>query len=230
MIFHKKTWPWVVSILLHVALLAGIGLWALDRYEKEGDAAKGGGGSGSAVQEPTAADVKRDMEYHNQRVAKLSGEEKLRELQERLDDLDAVSFRNVKGAAGFVESVAGVKRDRWYRPNPSATGTFQSDSATLYDITQRVKDGKTIYEYTLVDAEGRTVKADIPARQMTPDQLRAFTVFEISRRNPKLRYLIDTALKIGENMVREDDGRKGAGDPALRSRYAGRSRVGLGPE
>jgi hypothetical protein len=204
MIFRSRTWPWVISIALHVAALTLLGVWAFDYYENKDAARHGGSGGGASVShEPTPEEAVDALRYQRRRVSTLPADEKLGELKKRLDELDAIRFRNVRGAAGLVENVAGVKQDRWYRPNPDAKGTFDSKSATLFDVTRRVRDDKTVYVYTLVDAAGRTREAAVPADQMTPDDLRAYEVFEIARRNPKLRYLVESALRIGENMTRE---------------------------
>jgi hypothetical protein len=210
MLFRSKTWPWVISILLHAAALAMIGLWAYDYYEG-GKVSRRSGGGATASLEPTTRKALEAMNYQEQRVSTMPAEEKLEELKKHLDDLDAMYFRNVRGAADFVETVKGVKHDRWYRPNPAAKGKFESKTATLFDITRREKDGETVYVYTLVDADGRTTTAEISARQMKPDDLRAVKVFEMARRNPKLRYLLETALRMGENMVREGSGQQEAG-------------------
>lgn len=204
-----KSRPWVISIALHVTVLAAIGVWAYDKYENKDDSRRISSrnpGAESQTKESTKATAQKSMAYQQRRVLEMSGDEKRKELQKRLEDLDEIYFRDVKGAAGLVESLKGVKQDRRYEPNPAAKGKFESKSATLYDITRKVENGKTVYVHTLVDAEGRTARAEIPAEQMSADDLRAFEVFEIARRNPKLRFLVDAALRIGENMVREGSG------------------------
>jgi hypothetical protein len=202
--FRSKSWPWVISIALHVVVLAAIGVWAYRYYEGGKESQKrGGAGEAAEARHSTEAMADRNIDLQDKLAASKPADEKLEELKERLDALDEIYIRDVRAAADFVEARKGVKQDRWYKPNPEVKGKFESSSATLYDVTRRVKNGKTVYVHTLVDAEGRSAKAEIPEEQMSVDQMRAFQVFEIARRNPKLRYLVDTALRIGENMVRE---------------------------
>jgi hypothetical protein len=211
-----RSWPWVISIFLHLAVLAAIGLWAFDYYEHREASRRGVGGGAPAKEESTEEKAQKEFASQEKRIAGLTGDEKLEELKNRLDELDAVRFKNVRGATEFADTIKGVKHDRFYRPNPEAKGKFDSKSATLFDIKKRVKDGKAVYVHTLVDAEGRTVEADIPAGQMSAEEMRAFTVFEMSRHNPKLRFLVESALRIGENMIRTDSGeKKGTGDSGL---------------
>ena len=213
MSLRGKTWPWVISVVLHAVVLTLIGLWAFDYYENR--AAPGGAAAAGAATantpEPTAMDANAAWQHQRRRIADMSGREKVDELKSRLGDLDAIPFASVRGAAEFVEGIQGVKQDRWYRPNPKAKGKFEPASATLYDIARREKNGRTVYLYTLVDAEGRTTTAEIPDSRIRRNDLWAFEVFEMSRRNPKLRHLVDTALRIGETMLREDSREQGAG-------------------
>jgi hypothetical protein len=114
-----------------------------------------------------------------------------------------VRFSSVRKIVPIIERLRGVDRGRKYEPDPTAGGKFDPNTATLYDIRRTTRGGRTVYVQTLVDAQGRTLTAETPAGQMSEADLRAYRVFLMAQRNPKLRFLLDSAIRIGETMIQK---------------------------
>ncbi len=84
-------------------------------------------------------------------------------------------------------------------PVPGASGRFDPDTASLYDMFRRVgPDGQVVYHIVYVDAAGRTLATDRPANELTQDERVAAQVFEMGHQNPNLRILIDSVRRYAE--------------------------------
>ena len=199
----------LISLVIHLVVLCALFFWYLGRTP---DAEPGQGPTQDRQRPaPTAAgaddetpDPEKLFERENRRVAKMSDAEKMR----RLDDLSDGKLRGVRKSSlkeitSRLERAKGVDRSRWYTPNPDATGRYDANTTVLYDIARRTRDGKEIYVYTFVDAAGRTLKTDRPAARMTASDLRSFRVFEMARKSPGMRRLLESAIRIGETMIQQ---------------------------
>ena len=209
----------LISLAIHLVVLCALFFWYLGQTPDEGPS----GGPTQDRERPAAAaagaddktpDPEKLLERENRRVAKMSDAEKMR----RLDDLSDGKLRGVRKSSlkeitARLERAKGVDRSRWYTPNPDATGRYDADTTVLYDIARRTRDGKEIYVYTFVDAAGRTLKTERPAARMTPSDLRSFRVFEMARKSPGMRRLVNSTIRIVETMI-EQPQRPAASRPA----------------
>lgn len=215
-----RSWRWAIalSIFVHFALAVTAVIFVLEPDASApapgpADPAEGfvsgrreqpGRPAATRPDEPTIEDAADLLAAEQERVAALSDAEKLDELDERADALERMSPAKVDSLAGIVERAAGADRSRAYRPDPDATGPFDHDSAVTYDIRTLERDGETVYEYTFVDKEGRTLVGELPASAVPDSERTSARVFEMARRRPTLRRLIDAALAIGSARVRRE--------------------------
>jgi hypothetical protein len=191
-----------VAIVVHVVLLIAISFWVL-KINRTDDvacsAAAGGTGKNPQTQPISVKETRQAIDAKMKDVADKSPGEQEEELNERLKDLAVMPKKNADEAATFVENVKGVDRSRAYEPRPGVKGRFDADSTVLYDIVKRTKkNGETVYVHIMVDRDGRSLEAEIPEKQMTSADLRSFRMFEMARRNPKLRRMIRAAIRISD--------------------------------
>jgi len=121
-----------------------------------------------------------------------------------LRKLDKISARSVNGAAAFIESKLGLNGNRKYAPDPKATGRFDVNSAVVYDIRKKqAPDGGAAYVYVFVDKDGRTVESEVPEKSLSANDRLAAGILGWARKDPKLRRLVDTVIKISEKQTRD---------------------------
>jgi len=207
---RPKAWTLglVASIGLHGALIVAALLYVarsepLARPATSG-AAHSGTGRRADDRRPPPADFERFWRQAEARAAMLSPEQRISQLEKKLPELHNVRPGSAEAVASLVEKAHRVDRDRAYAPRPGATGRFDADTAVLYDITRSVKDGRAVYEYTFVDSAGRTISTEIPEDKMSPEDLRSFRVFEMTRRSPALRRLVDAAIRIADKKLQDE--------------------------
>lgn len=235
----KKTlWAFLGSALVHVLavvlilVLASTGYFIWPGQEEDApqpthagvSGAESGGTDGTARDGAggTAADdqsrVDDMLAQQTARVEQMSPEMQMQALEASAGDLQRVSDRSLRNVAGLAERVSGVgdaQRERAYAPREGVEGTFQADSAALHDIVRKTDDdGRTVYQWTLVDAAGRSMTHDVPESQMSESDMRAFRVYEMSRQNPQLRDLVDAVTRIAEaRMEQQEEQRKREATP-----------------
>jgi len=137
------------------------------------------------------------MRQVEQRIEGLSEEELWEELRVQLRRVEGVPPEDVASIAAAVERLKGVSGERQYAPKEGAKGSFDVDSASLYDIRRLVReDGSVAYVLILVDRAGRQMLHVVEEEDMSEADLTAFRLFEMGRANPSLRRLIDAARKL----------------------------------
>jgi hypothetical protein len=130
-----------------------------------------------------------------------------RALAAKIPELNKISPLSIQRAAGVFESLKGVDQSRQYAPKPGVAGTFDHNSTALYDIAKATRGPKTVYQFTVVDRDGRSMVLDVDESAMTPDDLAAFRVYEMARSNPRLRILVDSANRIASQTQPGRDGK-----------------------
>jgi len=127
-------------------------------------------------------------------------------MQQQAERLNrVVRPESVDAVARTLEQATGVDNPgRAFAPVEGVEGEFRHDTAVLYDIQQvQDADGRTVYRWTLVDADGRSLTNDVTPEHMTVHDMIAFRAFQMSRDNPALRRLMDSVRKIGQKQIDE---------------------------
>ena len=213
-----KAWLWglVGSVLLHLLIVASVTFyffWSPSVVFTDGAPAAGASGGGQSGADPrgradagsgrSEPDVQALMDQQQKELAAMSHEERMAELRK----LDRIPERSVKDAAAFIEGKLGLNGNRKYAPDPKATGRFDVNSAVVYDIRKKqAPDGRATYVYVFVDRDGRTVESEVPDKSLSANDRLAAGIMGWARKDPKLRRLVDTVIKIGEKRTREAPG------------------------
>ena len=141
--------------------------------------------------------VKQILKEAEERAAKLSDEQKLRELEKKLPELKNMSLSDVDQIASVVEKIRNATRDRQYAPVEGVAGEFDVASTIIYDIQKMTDEkGKVVYVFTLVDKDGRQLVHTVKGEEMTGADLTAYRVFEMARGNQALRRMVQTVQKL----------------------------------
>ncbi len=190
-------WALLASLAVH---LAGIVFLALQRPAAKTVTPVAAQNSDAQPITPTVGEVQRLIDHEARFQSRRSRPDQLAELDRRAEALKSIDAGEVQRMAGLIESAMGASPvQRAMEPIASATGAFDADSASLYDITRKTRsDGSVVYEHLLVDAAGRTLRDERPEAQMSPQDFAAFRVFELARENPRLRTLIDLVRRRAE--------------------------------
>lgn len=218
------------SFLFHVVLLLALILGGLGwlNWKAADDASPGTPAAVASKTEPASPDVgslgssgedlaATDPAAFQQMLAtqaaeadSLSDQERLARIQSQTAWLDGRDPARVGRMAEQVSRfVAGGRSiQRAMAPHADAEGAFDPESATVYDIVERREsDGRTVYDWTLVDAAGRTLVAVYEADQMTAQDRAAARVFAMAREHPNLRTLVDAARTIVASRPEADSAR-----------------------
>jgi len=176
-----------------------------------------GGGPAKAAPSPRRADdplpdIKGIMDRQARETASLSPQEQAKALRERTDSLNKIPEASVDKVAAIVEKVKGVDRFREYAPKAGVKGDFDIGTAVLHDINKRTRDGKVVYEFTMVDKDGRSLSCDVDEKEMSADDLQSYNVFQIAKQNKSLRRLVDAAIKIRDAQERAKEKSSPAAD------------------
>jgi len=109
-----------------------------------------------------AEQIEKSIEAQMEQVARLSDEEKLTELEKNLQRLESISdTESVQQMTTTIANTLGLDSQQYDPTKEAAEGSFDFDSAQLYDVTrQRGDDGQWQYESILVDSAGR--KMNVP--------------------------------------------------------------------
>lgn len=213
-----RGWLWsilgsaTVHVVLIIALVVAASGWLAqrerDRVADDSVAASIGGEtlgeSPSPGQAPAVDFTAREPEAVLRMMRDQAAEADRLDTRERLAKLDQqaawLGERNAAHVQRIADELSGLVAgiaDHKLAPDPAATGEFDPDSATLYDIAARNEhDGRTVYDWTLVDREGRSLVTTIDAADMTAQDLAAARVFDLARVNQNLRTLVDAARRI----------------------------------
>lgn len=140
--------------------------------------------------------VKKTLDKEDARVAEMSDADKMAELRKKSASLESVNPAAVDAVASTVETVRGADKSRAYEPQKNVSGKFDAETATIYDIVREDRKDQPVFVYTLVDAEGRSMKAERKMDEMTPDDMRAYQVFEMGRNNKNMARLLKSAIMI----------------------------------
>jgi hypothetical protein len=163
---------------------------------------------GDSSADPLAGpiDVAEHIDAQDRRVGERSPQAKEAELERRVKDLQAVRPESLQGIQNLIESATGADQDeRAYAPVPGAEGAFDPHSALLYDMVKKEDgpEGSVVYVWIMVDKAGRTLEQEVPQSQMSPQDMTAFRIFEMSRGQPMMRRLLDTVRKIGAQRLEQ---------------------------
>lgn len=199
-------WNFSISLLIHLTIIAALASVTIRIYEKHNagaNSASSGGGQSAAHPAAPAPKidpqtVSRALEKEDARVAAISDEEKMAELRKKSVALADMDSHAVDAVASTVESVKGADKSRAYSPQENVTGKFDSATATLYDISREKRDDQPVFVYTLVDAQGRSMKAVRKMEEMSADDMRAYQLFEMGRNNQNMARLLKSAIMIGQ--------------------------------
>ena len=211
-----KPWTWslLASVVVHAAVFAGA-MFFVSHADSPGPARLGArptpqAASPSSPQDrpaqaaPTSDQIRAILARHKSNAAAMTPQQRMSAFEQKLPELGAVRPESARAITSVIERLEGVDRERAFRPDPAATGPFDPASATLYDILRKEREGKVYYEWILVDSEGRSTTAEVPADQMSAGDLQTYRIMELSRGNPTLRRLVESAIRIGERKAPEE--------------------------
>jgi len=214
---NSKPWTWslLASLAAHAAVFAGV-MFFVSHADSPGPAGLAArptrqAASPSSPQDPpaqaapTSDQIRAILARNESNAAAMTAQQRMSSFEQKLPELGAVRPESARAIVSMVERLEGVDRERAFRPDPTATGRFDPASATLYDILRKERQGKVYYEWVLVDSEGRSTKAEVPADQMSPGDLQTYRIMELSRDNPTLRRLVESAIRIGERKALQDE-------------------------
>ena len=198
-----RTWGLIISAATHTVVVAVALIYVVASNDGpiEQTGSLGGAVAGSEQLAADRPDVGRILAAQDRQTAAMSDAAKMDKLAGKVKSLEKVPMKNVDTIAAAVERHRGVDTHRLYRPDPSATGRFEPASACLYDVKKKLTGAGVVYRYTMVDRAGRTLKYDVAARDMTPNDLMTARLFEMTSNNPKLRRLLEAAIKIGDKQI-----------------------------
>ncbi len=218
---------WGGSLAFHAILLIAIAFWVLDaddyflsddsRFEGSQvssleDTPAGQASDGQRIddeeKQPSAEAVEKHLGGGEKWAESLSPPAKMRELKKRIPKLDKIAAETVDKLASLAETFYGVDKQRAYAAQADVPGRFDTNTAVLCDITRQTHKGRTVYVHTLVDSKGRSLQARRLGSEMTRGDLRTYRIFKYSRSNPKLRRLIDAAIRIGETKIKSSHSRR----------------------
>ncbi len=213
MAVRPRTWGLLGSLSLHgmLAVLAiNLGIQeGMVRMGRPSPRMAGGGWGGASVDGERQAfpydrpidapmpDVGGLMRSADAATNRLNRQQKSDALRNKAGLLKQFPAAHVDQAAGVVEYFYGVDESRQWAPKAGATGRFDADSSIIHDIRRSFDSrGDTVYIFTFVDKDGRTLTGEVPESQMTSDDLMAYRIHEMARKNEGLRRLIQAATKI----------------------------------
>ncbi|OQB86892.1 MAG: hypothetical protein BWX88_00757 [Planctomycetes bacterium ADurb.Bin126] len=196
MAVRPGTWGLLGSLSLHgmLAVLAiNLGIQeGMVRMGRPSPRMAGGGWGGASVDGERQAfpydrpidapmpDVGGLMRSADAATNRLNRQQKSDALRNKAGLLKQFPAAHVDQAAGVVEYFYGVDESR-------------------HDIRRSFDSrGDTVYIFTFVDKDGRTLTGEVPKSQMTSDDLMAYRIHELARKNEGLRRLIQAATKIHE--------------------------------
>jgi hypothetical protein len=203
-------------VLILVALVVAASGWLAHRERQgdpQGDDAASVAGATSGADEdvgrglPPADDLaERDPQAMARMLHDRAAEADAMSVSERLERVQAQAAWLASRESGGVQRMAdkisrfagGVgASSRKFTPDPNATGEFEPESATLFDIVRRTEsDGRVVYDWTLVDHDGRSMVTTFEAGDMSSGDLAVARVFDMARDNHNLRTLLDAAQSI----------------------------------
>lgn len=198
---RSLVWALALSLALHVLVL-GYMLWirpnrpASVAPEPVADAVAA---AAEAIQ-PTIDDIRSRLDAERLYAARRTVEAQFEELGQRTAELSKIDPASLGKLTQTLEAAMGIKpADRAFEPRPDATGVFDFNTASLYDIEKvQTDDGTDAYERILVDAAGRTLRQRVSPDEFTQDDHNAFHVFQMARENPSLRPLVDLVRRYAE--------------------------------
>lgn len=214
-----RTLGLIISAATHMVVVAVALIYVVTSNDGPAVKRTGQAGGAAAGMEQPAPDVARILAEQDQQTAAMSDAAKMDKLAGKVKSLEKVPMKNVDAIAAAVERHRGVDTHRLYRPDSSATGRFEPASACLYDIKKTLAGAGVVYRYTMVDRAGRTLKYEVAARDMTPNDLMTAKLFEMTSNNPKLRRLLEAAIKIGDKQISQspESAPASGGQPARRA-------------
>ncbi len=150
-----------------------------------------------------------EMEMQRQTTAALRAEalrqaehtHQLAELHGKLDALAKIESSDVVAIIDLVARAGGTSGSsgRAFEPRPGIGGDFDPNTASLHDIVKSKDDrGNLIFITTYVDAKGRTLESQRSPEEMSRDDMVAWQVFELARKNQNLRLLVDSVRQMAE--------------------------------
>lgn len=196
-------WPrnFFLSLLIHVILIAALAAVAVRIYDSRNSVKNSETGESRPEVGKTQIapqQVSQALEKEQARIAKLSAEERMAELQAKSADIKDMDSQSVNAAAVAVETIKGADKSRAYEPRKNVAGKFDPGTATIYDIQKETGDDQPVFTYTLVDARGRSMKVQRELSEMSADDMRAYQVFTMSRNNENLARLVKSAVMIAQ--------------------------------
>lgn len=174
----------------------------------DGDGAAPAGGDDRQTQVPPAR-ARAMLETAADRARAMDGARQMAQLVSESEQLARIPPERMVAMSGFMEAAMGLADVELTEPDAEAAGAFDATSATLYDIDRRGDEaGSTSYRFTLVDGAGRTLVNTVPAEAMSQESLRLYETFELGRKNPGMRVLIDIVRKMAVKEMQEDSARR----------------------
>jgi hypothetical protein len=210
---RRKRWlrPLAISVALHLTFVtaAAVYLFFTSLYLRP-EPAPQEPNQGAFAGAPPKDDLDAARERADElmrRAEGLSDAERKAELDEHLEALDKMSLEVVDAAASLAERLMGASPRR-VAPSRIATGRFDPDSATIYDVRRRIVRGREVYEITYVDKAGRTLRGQLPPSACPGNMALLAGLMGRARRDAKFRRLMDAALRVLEPRVRRQPARR----------------------
>lgn len=154
--------------------------------------------------------LKSLVDQQQARIDEMSIEEQNAELDKRLSQLNNMKQEDVNAALDVVDGIMGTPGDvdHKMKPDPNATGEFDTASMILHDVIRRKSpQGSVVYEYQWVDKAGRTMSQERAAEDMNAGDKQMAGFYEKARGNSLFRSLLDWTKKEEYKRLNQETGR-----------------------
>ncbi len=203
----RRRWFTVLglTLVLHAVLAAVlyVSFWSGDgAAEPAVDAAAVAAAEPEPPPEEPAVDELLDERLAE--VDQLEPDQQMQELRRQSHLVRQIDPASIDRASAVVERTLNLPDagQRAWAPDPSATGPFDPDTASIYDVRRTAgEDGGVVYEWVMIDAAGRQLIEQRPADQMTEADLRAARVFEMTQGNERMRALVDVVRRYADQQA-----------------------------
>jgi len=183
----------IVSIVFHVCLLLVLLVRYFPSSKTVADAPSTRSNQAVALSPPPPVPVARDVDVpaeqikaslkaQTEAVAKASDEQKLKELDKNLQQLDRVSdVESVDKVAKAIADSMGIDQNQYSEKPKPTDGVFDFDTAQLKNVTRtQDESGKWSYAALMVDLDGHEQAVPISEVEGKP----AYEVFEKLKQYP----------------------------------------------
>lgn len=136
------------------------------------------------------------LEDTDRKISEMSYDQKTETLDKLLPNAGNIATTDLKTITRKIEEALDLDQTRAYAPVEGVSGEVDYDSLLLYDIRKIEQPGKICYRHILVDKGGRTLELDVPASEMTPEDMLSFNILRQSEQDENLKSMLHTVMKM----------------------------------